>query len=196
MFTCAMLMRVAEGALKRLTPEKGLEVRESRHGIKNFGLLSVGDSGIRHTVQARMSSTFTCGNVTNQLTTGARALCLTRARAFLPQIVNSEIRTAGTRNGAQTLSGQEVGACGQMSALVTTFFEPPLLFRMGNGMPNASTLKSSSFHKGTGSPIEQTESACPCCDQHTHRSAAKRPRVGPQALVDLFYGHPRGCERP
>ena len=43
MFTFAMLMRVAEGALKRLTPEKGVEVRESRHGIKNFGLLSVGD---------------------------------------------------------------------------------------------------------------------------------------------------------
>ena len=54
----------------------------------------------------------TCGNATNQPTKGARAL---------------------SRNGAQTLSGQEVGACGQMSALVRHGTPP----QTGNGMPNA-----------------------------------------------------------
>ena len=39
----------------------------------------------------------TCGNATNQSTKGVRALCLTRARAFLPQTIGSEIRTAGSK---------------------------------------------------------------------------------------------------
>ena len=45
---------------------------------------------------------FTCTfyekeGATNQPTKGVRALCLTRARAFLPQTIGSEIRTAGSK---------------------------------------------------------------------------------------------------
>ena len=161
-----------------------------------------------------MVSNSTCGNATNQPTKRVWALCLTRARAFLPQIVGSEIRTAGSKERrtntvgprsrcmrADECSGDHISvslnesiamarhpgramACQTLSAQL--FQLQKQLFITGEVLSEAGR----SQRKGFLHPTDRMCLRCCVLYTHSHSRAAKRPLAASLSVTPAL-GHRR-----